>query len=119
MPPMSVSTKAVFNQLQTWGSLSAVDVSIEIVIHAPLETVAGLASNPDNALLWYVNINPLCGKLSRPCKLVQKLLSMHSFLAGDCPIFIKLKSGRLARNWLCAHLMDLFLWRLLIYMAGN
>ena len=57
-----------------------VDVSTEIMIRQPREQVAAYSANPDNAPIWYVNINEVQWKSSPPLAVGSRLAFVATFL---------------------------------------
>ena len=57
-----------------------VDVTTEIAIAAKPERVAEFACNPDNAPLWYVNINSVVWKTPPPLKIGSQIAFTAQFL---------------------------------------
>jgi uncharacterized protein YndB with AHSA1/START domain len=58
----------------------AVDVTTEIVIRRPRESVAEYSANPDNAPEWYVNIKEVRWESSPPLRLGSKIAFVANFL---------------------------------------
>ncbi len=57
-----------------------VNVITEILIKAPIDTVAGFVANPDNAPKWYVNIKSVEWKTEKPLTTGSKIAFTAHFL---------------------------------------
>ncbi len=71
--------------------MRAVDVSTEIVMNVPLEKVAGFASNPDNAPLWYVNIKSVVWITQPPLQIGSEIAFKAQFLGRRLSYIYKIE----------------------------
>src|SRR5262245_6935982 len=69
--------------------MSAVDITPDIVIDAPVKNVAYFASNPHNAPAWYVNIRSVMWKTQPPLQIGSEIAFKAQFLGRQLSYIYK------------------------------
>lgn len=90
--------------------MSAVNVTTESAIARPIEQVASFAADPDNVPAWYVNIESIEWKTSRPV-MVGSQIAFVAHFPGRRPALMKSSSLFPASGSSCGRVKDRFRWK--------
>lgn len=69
----------------------SVDVTTDVKIARPIETVSVYAANPENAPSWYVNIKSVEWKTPPPMRIGSQVAFVAHFLGRRLALYVRLQ----------------------------